>query len=697
MPPNPAAIVRTGRAIMSALQPLTGERAEGQMRLRAKEGQAFDLPRYTYFTPLIDRDNHPSWYFKVGQGPNEDGSWRVDDSGDTLVDVYSNLGGARHNIAASTRLTPELKIVELDESSTNAPKAEADFTGGTDPETFAFFRDMAFYEQLDGPAMTTDLARSPIREFPACLLAFDDMTPADGVAISQVNQGAVNAGDGTKFFKIGYSLSIIVNRSEGEAYRRHEGLLLADKMIHELNDRHAAPDGEVISNPGGIQVRQLMREVGDQKIYQKFYIYTLFISCMQAVTRTDRRVYNPLLRASVTVQRRPDASPATEAQTDAFTLVNDMQLDMTPGQLDLAIDGIFTRASAATLFRAGVLNTFAAGIRRTYAPGDGVYLEPEITNPLGNAAQDFTLWTLDGGTAVGAPSVDDPLEVINAANVVTFPDTATPLVAISLAGQVATVGEPIIFSVFARSPGHNTKTKFRMGLNDGVSEIASGDFVADATWRRFAWRVTPQAALVTLRLNRQSDGRAHNVAFWGASFNNDARWGAEYAFTTKAQDRLVFGPRPTGAESSAIDTPLSVLTGTWTLEWHNDDVPCAMVGVGLVSPKLVSVGDGATELFTLELYGTPAVGGATLVARTRGDGVVLTLNGVKWPLSSRLRFTVNAKGSLTISGTNGHDGIYDFPRYDLDADLVNDYLVVGDDSAGTSAPTPGFFAVVIGA
>lgn len=692
---NPASIVRTGRAIMSALQPLTGERAAGQLRLRAKEGKAFNLDRYTYFTPLLDGDNHTSWYFKVDGGPNEDGSWLVDDSGDTLVSVYSNLGGIRHNVPAGTRFTPELKIEDLDVTQANAPMAEADFEGGTDPEPYAALKDVAFYETLGGPAMSLDLSRSPLREFPALLVAFDDLTPADGTAISQVNQSAVNAGAGTKMYKIGYSLSIIVSRNESDAFRRHEGLLIADQILEELNDRHAAHDGELISNPAGLQIRTLMREAGPQQVYQKFYVYTLFVSAMLSITRTERRKYSPLLRAGVTLQRRPDDEPVNAAQSTPYTLV-DMQLDMTPGQLDLDVDGTFTRASAATLFHAGQLNVYGSGERRTLDPGDGIFLEPQVGNPLGNASQDFSLWTASGGAAVGPPSVDDPLGNPNAANVITFPDTGTPFV--TLAAQAATLGEPIVFSVFARAPGHNTKSKFRLGLFDGLAESASGDFVVDSTWRRYNWRVVPQANVVSIRLRRRSDDKAHNIAFWGASFNNSARWGAEYAFTTKVKDQLRFGPHPAAAENSALDTPISVLKGKWTLQWYNDDVPCSLVGVGLASPKLVSVGHAVgADLFTLELYGTPASGGATLVARTRGAGVVLTLNGVKWPLSAKLSFGVDARGHLTVSGTNAHDGEYAFPRYDLDANLAADYLVVGDDSAGTSAPTPGFFAVVIGA
>lgn len=697
-----AEIMRVGRALMSALQPLTGDRAFGQVRLRALPGETVRIPRFTYFTPMLSGDQHPGWYFKTAPGPNADDSWTVDDTGTALVDVYSNLGGVRFNVPSGTRFVPDVPFEGLDVGGVNYPRAEEDFEGGSDAEAFGSVRDMGFYETFDGPALTTDLTRSPIRHFPAVLLAFDTLEPADGTVISQLQQQSVSAGGTTRMFKIGYSISIIVSRTEGDQHRRHEGLLIADQLVHTLVEINASPDGEIISNPGGVQIRQLIREAGDQSVYQKFYVYTLFVSAMVSITRTDRRVYKPWLTARMDINRRHDDEAASVAQRGDLPVVEDMIIDMTPNQLDLAVDGAFTRASTATLFRFGqsqlFLLQFGVGARRVNAqdPSLGVFMEPAITNPLGNAAEDLTLWTPSAGATIGPASLENPYGTPGEAHTIAF--TAAAERNISLAAQPATLGEPIVMSVFARAISPQGRTKFRLGVFDGISEIASGDFEADSTWRRYRWKVIPQSNLVTLRIRNQSDLKAHSLAVWGVAFNDDARWGPEYTFVAKAKDALTFRPYVQQSPAQELDTPLQALLGKWSLRWSNDDTPPALLGLGdPTAIKLMSVGDGATELFTLELYGVPASGGAALVARTRGDGVVVNLSGLRWSLGKQIEFGVDAQGSLTLKGTDSHDGTYQFPAYDQDANLSDDFLVIGGSSTGAHAPTPGWFAVVVGA
>lgn len=689
---NPAVIVRIGRAIMSALQPLTGERASGKVLMKAKPGETLDIPQYTYFTPRIDGDNHPSWFFKTAKGPNADGSWTITEAG-TPVDVYSNLGGVRHNIKAGTYFMPELEIEGLDLSTANGPVAQADFAGGADPAGYGKLKEIAFYETFDGPAMSLDLSRSQLREFPSMLVAFDDLTPADGISIAQINNLAAAAGASTRMFKVSYTLSIIVSRSESEHFRRHEGLLIAGDVLAELTERNASPDGEAISMPSGLQIRQLVRERGPQAIYQKFYIYTLMVSAMIAIEKTDRRVFKPWLRTVMDVQRSPDAPAAAVAQEGPFTLVDGMIIDMTPATLDLSLDGTFTRATEATLFRDARLHAYVAGGRRVLDPTQGIYLEPAVSNALAGASSDFSLWTAANGATVSVSAHADPTGLANA-QAVAFPaGVAEP--SISLAGQVALTGEPIVFSIFARAPTSTGKTRIRLGLYDGLAEIISGEYELDSNWRRIRWKVVPQSNNVALRVRRQGNASSHSVLLWGAAFDVTRRWGPEYTSGTKAKDQLVFGPRPVGAEDSSKDTPLAVLGGKWTLVWSNDLVPCTLVGLGVSSPKLASVGNGTLpDLFTLELYGAPSSGGATLAVRTRGAGLTLTLTAVKWKIGAVLSFTVDAKGILTVKGTDTHDGVHTFARYDLDAIPATDYLVIGDNSAGTSDPTPGFFAVV---
>lgn len=307
--------IAKGRALMAAMQPITGNRAAGQIRLRAKPGVQLTVPRYAYWAPVIDGQRATSWLFKATDGPNSDKSWTVNDTGTSTITVMSNIGGLRHNVPVGTQFRPDLPVDDLVIIGADQPVAVADFLGGTNPAEYAGVQDMAIFETFDGPALTTDIHRSPVDRFPAILLAFQDFTPADGVAIAQNNQMAINAGTDKKFYKTTYTISVITARGEGDMSRRQEGMILIDAVVQLLNDKHSGDPGECLSNPGGVQVRQVIREDGPQDIYQKYYIYTALISCMTTLQRVDFRTFSPWLSTVMNVQKSEVNAPTPTIST----------------------------------------------------------------------------------------------------------------------------------------------------------------------------------------------------------------------------------------------------------------------------------------------------------------------------------------------------------------------------------------------
>ena len=696
----PASItIATGRAMMAALQPLTGGRAAGVVRMRSKPGTVLNIPRYSYWMPVVDGQRMTSWLFKATDGPNADKSWTVDDSGNSLVTMMSNIGGMRHNVDAGTVFMPAVPIDELVDTGPDAPVAEDDFTGATNPAEYCGVQDMALYQTFDGPALTTDMHRSPLSQFPGILLAFQSFEPADGVAIATNDQAAVNAGSDKKFYKVSYTISVITVKGEGDASRRMEGLIIADTVAALLNDKHAGDQGEPLSNPGGIQVRTMIPEDGPQDIYKKFYIYTVLVSAMVTLERLDFRTFNPWLRTvmNVDVPQLPELP-----NQGAFELVNDVEIDMTPNQLDLPLDGTFVRATAATLVvpesgaqDAPQLLGFIAGARRFNNPLLGLYMEPAVSNDLGAAAEDLSAWTTGGGAAVATDVENDPLGNLTADRI-TFAADADSL--IEFTGPTVPAGVPVVFYVFAKAPGTKFTSAMRLVAEDsGAGVYVSDNIAVDNVWRRYRFEFTPTSAgVVTLRIQNATDAQARQLMAWGVFYSNAARWGAEYVGSvSKDKDQLTFTAPPIAGQQANLVTPQAVLTGSWALRFRTpDEVSPDLLGTAVGDPvrTLVSVGNGVTELVTLTLTGTPGSGGAELTLTTR-SGLQITLPGLEWVPGDELRFVIKATGTLTVEGTLGDDGDYSFARYVEEVD-PGDFLVIGDVSTGASSPAPGGYIAV---
>jgi len=289
-------IIRTARAIMACLNSITGTRSSGTVLVTAS-GDDVTLPRNRYALPVIEGRQRPDLAVKVAEGTEDDGSWIVTSSG-TAVSMFSNIGGARQNLAGSTVLEFDPPIDGIASASVSVP-----FTGGANPTDFGTIKDLAMSEYIG--ALPVDLSRSLIKGFPCALLTWVDDEPADSATTAMLGVSAARAGTRRNLYKLTYQLRVISERADSSHARRAYGLEILDQIAELLVDRHEI-DGEHISNPRGLQVVQRWRETGGGPTYQKYYVYAMLISAMVSFGRQDTRTYNTWVTTVLNVDKQLD-------------------------------------------------------------------------------------------------------------------------------------------------------------------------------------------------------------------------------------------------------------------------------------------------------------------------------------------------------------------------------------------------------
>jgi hypothetical protein len=297
-------IIDVARAIMAICTPATGQRATGKVKLFTHADTTVALRRNHAMMPVIDGAARSDLLIKSGEGPLAEGAWEITPDG-TEVDVLSNVGGVRHNVlTAGTKvvLDPPVPGIVIND----APTVIQGLVGGLDTTGFGAVKDVVLYEQFDGPDRALDTRRSLLKRFPAVLLTWEGLEPADGVATAQTAR-ATRLGTRKALYSLTYTLSVISSRADSDEERRHEGLAILDLLIRLLADRQAV-DGYCLSNPSGLYIQEAHRESGPQDVYQKFYIYTAVIGAMATVEQIDLRTYNPWLLSKINglVPQEPD-------------------------------------------------------------------------------------------------------------------------------------------------------------------------------------------------------------------------------------------------------------------------------------------------------------------------------------------------------------------------------------------------------
>jgi hypothetical protein len=310
-------IVDVARGIMAIIQPETGDRATGTVKIVATSSDV-TVDRNKFIVPIVGGRHRPDLVFKVARGPESDRSWTVTSSG-VDVSVLSNIGGARHNLPMATEFVFDPPLDGIDSVVPTAAMAN-----GTDPTGFGGIQNMVLYEQFEGPSAMLDLARSAVRAFPAVLVAWTGSEPGDGASSSQVDQ-RIRTGSFASLNREMFDIVVITNRGESDHIRRQEGLSVLDQITMRLAHRRGVDGGQPVSNPSGLQIRGRYRENGPQDIYKKFYVYGLRVSAMIAYTQIDERTPAQWLLAKFDVLKPQD--PALPNQGD-YTVVEDAEVDM---------------------------------------------------------------------------------------------------------------------------------------------------------------------------------------------------------------------------------------------------------------------------------------------------------------------------------------------------------------------------------
>ncbi len=288
-------VLPAARAILALVQPQTGTRAAGVVTAVAASSPV-TLPMNSYLLPVVNGGIRPELVFKTTQGPNVDRSWTVT-SGGTAVGVTSVLGGLRHVLAAGTVFRWDPPIAGLNPTATSS----AGTAGGLDPTFFGGLKSAVFYDEMGGQSPTLDAFRARLSALPGLVLVWESSEPADGSVTDTTNRGT-RLSRGQMFFTENFMAVVVANRPDGANARRSEALAALDEVTLWLHDR-ASVDHEVVSNPGGLQVRSRFRvPLGNRDAAQTVEMFGMRFAATRVYKMRDSRTYNDWLLTRVRVQ-----------------------------------------------------------------------------------------------------------------------------------------------------------------------------------------------------------------------------------------------------------------------------------------------------------------------------------------------------------------------------------------------------------
>lgn len=292
-------VVDTARALLALCQPLTGTRATGKLLVKAQAGRVVTIPRNRYLYPIVNDKARPDLLFKTGLAPDECGKeWVVDENGGE-VDVLSNIGGARHNLPAGTKFAfdPPAPYAQP------LPELAQATVGGVDATGFGSVKDAVVFESMEGDHALA-LRRSMTKGFPAIVLHWMAILPPEG-STSAHSGGMRRKGEWRYMYSLKYLLTVVSSRADEDSHRRHEGLVIVDRLLGLLPGRYAV-DGQNVSSPMPVSILNAQREALAGEDYQRFYAYNMLISCEGAVvSEPEGRSYADWLMTSLTSTKPP--------------------------------------------------------------------------------------------------------------------------------------------------------------------------------------------------------------------------------------------------------------------------------------------------------------------------------------------------------------------------------------------------------
>lgn len=290
--------LRDAYSIMGLLLPLTGERATGNVLLKATGDDVVitaTRPRYLY--PIVGGAVAPERVYKTV------GDVTITSAG-TAVPVRSLVGGAMHNIAEAT----PMRLVEGLNGNEDGLEVDLAVTlvqagglaGGTTPEAFGTFKRVALHEELTAAEVSQQLFIAGVGHFPALLLTWDS---AGETELSIRHQ---------RHMPCRWSAFIIVSRNDSGPRRRAEGLRLMNDVAEIITDRCETEDREVFSTPHRIVVNGMGRVVRTPTVF----VYAVSFTTETTLVKREWRTFPRMERVAITMNT---------TTTPPVTIVNDAQ------------------------------------------------------------------------------------------------------------------------------------------------------------------------------------------------------------------------------------------------------------------------------------------------------------------------------------------------------------------------------------
>lgn len=313
------------RAMLGQLAPLTGTRGTGTATVTNPTGADIDLDPNMFLLPVVQGELADDLVFKVDRNPatelphGEGGVWTIPAGGSLPVAIKSNLGGARHNLAAGTVLRFDPLLDGLDETATLG----AAITDGADRAGLCLRR-AVYYEDLDAAAIERDIAAGRLSQLPGAMLVWTQSTPAEG-RTAGTNQGSTRIADGVRMFTENYRMFIVSASLASDGRRRGEGARIMQAITRLLTDQQVTTDGEQLTAMGSLEILNRSRFVRNEK----HYVYAMTLRVNRSVVRTDTRTFVPWLRTSL-----QQALPGRDApEPTSGVIVIDIGVPIPPGPL----------------------------------------------------------------------------------------------------------------------------------------------------------------------------------------------------------------------------------------------------------------------------------------------------------------------------------------------------------------------------
>lgn len=302
------------RALFGQLSPISGTRGTGTVTVSNPSGAAVELPKNSYLLPVVGGELADDLVFKTAPNPatltthGVGGAWTIPPAGSLSVAVRSNLGGARHNLAAGSVLRFDPPQPDLDLTCT----LDADIVDGADKPAEPAVRRGVYYEKLDSVSLERDLNGGRLSQLPGVMIVWDRSTPAEG-RTAGTNQGSTRTEDGARVFAENFSLYVVVAHMAGDRVRRSAGLRVMQAVTLLLTDQQQTRDYEQLTGLGSLEILSRDRFL----VTERHYIYRIALRMNRVLRRLEERSFVPWLRTDL-----QQALPGRDAPEPTTPLVD---------------------------------------------------------------------------------------------------------------------------------------------------------------------------------------------------------------------------------------------------------------------------------------------------------------------------------------------------------------------------------------